>query len=167
VVGARFELVVEVAVLEAPVRPAAGEAMEHLAGVVLAAERRVGRRLGAPQPLGDALFGDADRRGRDAGLPKILLSEDVGRDLGPAARDLAVLGLEDDLAVGIDDPRRAGLERESGVRVAGLRVGPGELHAGLRPLARRSFRRREAYGSSNKRSTPSSPLARAQRGRTP
>ncbi len=49
-------LLAEVAVREAPVGPAAGQAAEHLARVGLPLDRRTGGRLGPRQPLGHAVL---------------------------------------------------------------------------------------------------------------
>ena len=84
VVGARIVLAVEVAVLVAPVRPRAGEPMEDLTGVGFGPEGRVVGGLGAPQPLRNVGFLDALEGARNAGLPEILLRDDIGRDLTPA-----------------------------------------------------------------------------------
>src|SRR5262245_21391171 len=90
---------VEVAVLRAPVGPAAGEAVEHLARVALAAEDggalRVAERLAVRALL------------RHAGLPEVLLREDVHRDLRPRRGDVDALELEDGGPVGVADLRRA------------------------------------------------------------
>ncbi len=69
---------VEVAVLLAPVGPAAGEPVEDLAGVALGA----GERFPAFRHLGVALLVEL----RHSRLAEVLLDEDVDRDLGPRLR---------------------------------------------------------------------------------
>jgi hypothetical protein len=74
---------------DAPVRPAACQAAEDLAGVALAAEALLGRQvrerlvvgLGAAQPQRHAVLGHDLGAGRDAGLAAVLLSQDVDGDL--------------------------------------------------------------------------------------
>jgi hypothetical protein len=58
VIDERVFLDIEVAVLPAPIGPAAREPVEDLARIAFGLERRVGGGLGAPQPLGNALFGN-------------------------------------------------------------------------------------------------------------
>ena len=78
----------EVAALPAPVGPGAGEAIEDLAGIGLAAEafffweigerRFIGDRT--PQPRGDLRLFEFLQARRDAGLAEILLRQNVGGD---------------------------------------------------------------------------------------
>ena len=134
VVRPGLEFVVEVGVFEAPVGPAADQPVKDLAGVGLGAEGRIVGGLGAPQPLGDAVLRDADGTVGYPGLAEVLLGDDVGRDLGPAGRDLSVFQLEDHLAVGVDDPRGARLEDDAGVGVARGGIRTRKLHADCGPL---------------------------------
>ena len=107
-------LLIEVAVREAPVGPAAGEAAEDLARVGLADEALLLGETGqhglvglvALQPRRHAVFDDRLEGGGDAGLAAVLLGEDVDRDLAPILRRHD-RRLERDRAVGVDDARRA------------------------------------------------------------
>src|SRR5581483_11109986 len=92
-VNARVFLGVEVAVLEAPVRPAAGQAIEDSARIAFSTAFRA-RRFGAPQPLGHVLFRNRPQIARHARFTAIFLRQDVDRDLAPAGRHHDVLGLE-------------------------------------------------------------------------
>ena len=86
---------VEVAVLFAPVAPAAGEAMDHLPGAALGAGDDVA--LG----IADGLAGVVGLG--DAGLAEVFADHDVGGELRPLARYLRIVHFEDDRAVGIGD----------------------------------------------------------------
>ena len=136
---ARVLLGREVAVLPAPVRPAAREAVEDLSGIGLTAEARVVGEIGAgvllgnrtPQPVGHAVLGHADGLVWHAGLAKVLLGQDVDGDLAPLLGNQDVGGLEDDGAVRVGDARAArneldGLERV----VTGSGVSPSNVHVG-------------------------------------
>jgi hypothetical protein len=102
--------VIEVAVPLAPVAPAPGQPVEHLAGVVLAAASQV-----------------------DALAAEILLGQDVHRHLGPAFRHHHVLQLEHDGAVQLRDPAGAGDEGDARERVAaGFGKEAGYLHGSLK-----------------------------------
>ena len=107
-IGAGVGLAVEIAALPAPVGPGAGEAVEDLPGVGLAAGLRI--RLGrAPgQPVGDILFRDGFEIGfvRHAGLAEVFLGQDVDGDLGPVFRRLHPVVAEHDGAVRIADLAR-------------------------------------------------------------
>ena len=125
--GAGVGLAVEIAALPAPVGPGAGEPVEDLAGVDLAAEAlglRAGRRAPcrrhrAPQPRGDAVLLDLLQHLRHAGLAEVLLREDVARHLAPGGRHL--------------DVRRA--EHHGPVRIADLADGEAELDVRIGRLA--------------------------------
>ena len=109
--GARVVLAGEVAALPAPVGPGTGEAVEHLARVVLADDAFRGGALGqraligdgAPQPGRDLCFLDALEASGHARLAEILLRQDVGRDLAPMLGDGEALQPEDDGAVRVLD----------------------------------------------------------------
>ena len=165
----RLLLVVEVVVLEAPVGPAAGHALEHLAAVGLADEALVGgqlrERLGvglaALEPARHAVLGDATQASGDARATEVLLREDVDGDLRPAAGDLHVGGLEHDRAIGVGDPRATGFELDTFV---GLLGGAGEqtrdLHrwdsqgGGRRERRRRGRERGRQRGRRRERKRP-------------
>ena len=110
--GARVVLGGEVAALPAPVGPGAGEAVEHLAGVVLAAVMRSAsgssasaRSSGTERHSQDGTVSSSTRlqARRHAGLAEILLRQDVGRDLAPVLGDREILQAEDDRAIRIPD----------------------------------------------------------------
>ena len=130
VIRSRIALGIEIAVLIAPVRPRAGQPMEHLTGVGFRAEGRIVGRLRAPQPLWNVRFLDAFEGARDAGFPEILLRDDVRRDLTPALGDLDILGFKNHRPVRVDDFRGTRLKRYTGVGFTGSRIGAGEFHAG-------------------------------------
>ena len=116
--GAGVILAVEVAVLPAPVRPGAGEAVEDLGRAALAAGV-VGALggLGAPEPLRHALLLDGDEVGGDAGLAEVLLRHDVDGDLRPVRGHADAGRLEDGRPVGVDDARVPGREGDSFERI--------------------------------------------------
>ena len=135
--GARVLLGREVAALEAPVGPGAGEAIEHLAGVGLAAEALFLGELGEralvgdrpPRPGGDLRLLDLLQAAGDAGLAEILLREDVGGDLAPVLGHEEAVEAEDDRAVGVLDLARGAAEFDRVVRrLAGCREAPRDLH---------------------------------------
>ena len=160
-------LLVEVAVGEAPVGPAAGEPAEDLTGVVLADEALLlgkgvdhgGIGLMALEPRRHAVFGDRLEGGGDAGLAAVLLGEDVDGDLTPG------LGghdrrLEGDRSVGVHDARRALDERDPVVGILPLcGVAPLDLHLDLLlvPPHRRGVRILEpAHSTGTTKVTPPS-----------
>src|SRR5581483_1920439 len=102
----------EVAVLLAPMRPAAGEPMEHLTGVTLAAGDGLALRVDLRLAVGAEL--------RNAGLAEIFLREDVDRELSPPLRDVDVVELEDSRAVGVFDLGRPLRERDRLIRALSL-----------------------------------------------
>ena len=130
--------------LEAPVGPAAREAVDDLTRVRLARAALIGRQvreralvgLTPPQPLGHALLGDGAQASGDARLAEVLLRQDVGRDLTPAVGHEDVLIQEDDRAVRVTDLALPSLKRE--LLVGGRhtpRVTALNLH-GLHPTCR-------------------------------
>ncbi len=139
VVDLRVVLGVEVAVLPAPVGPAAGHPIEDLTRIALGAEllvarQRLERRLvgsGALQPLRHAVLGDAGGRFGNPRLAAILLRENVDGDLTPGRRDHDVLCLENNRAVGVDDSRAPRLESHAGIGIAGGGIGTRKLHRRL------------------------------------
>ena len=122
----------EIAALPAPVGPSAGEAIKDLFGRGLAAEGRAFGRNAAPQERRDTLFLDLLHLGRDARLAEVFLGDDIARNLAPLGRDLAVVELEDDLAIGIANLRggQAELDLAIGV-VAGFREISFDFHRTL------------------------------------
>ncbi len=113
---------VEVAVALAPVPPAAGEAIEDLPGVPLAAENR------APLPVLGRLAVGADLG--HPGLPEVLLGQDVRRHGRPALGDGDPLLTEDGRSVRVLDLRGADVELHVGVGALTFAgESPGDLHA--------------------------------------
>ena len=139
---------VEVAVLPAPIRPAAGHPVEDLAGVTLRAEllvasERLEHRIvgdGALQPGRHVGLVNPHRRGGHPRLAAVLLRQNVHRDLAPVGGNHDVLGFEDHRTVGINDPGSARLESHAGVRVSGDRIRARKLHTGAPPLYRTRVR---------------------------
>ena len=111
----------EVAVLLAPVGPAAREAVDDLAHRALGAEDGLARLVEERRTVGGEL--------RDAGLAEVLAHDDVRRQLAPRRRDLRVLHLEDGRAVGVADAARTPRPLDGVVDVlAGLGESSGDLH---------------------------------------
>ena len=106
IIGLRIGLGGEIATLPAPIGPGPGKAVKHLLGAGLAAHRGPRCRLAPPQERGHTLFLDALHLGRHARLAEILLRDDIGRHLTPAAGHFAGLQLKDDRAIGITNLRR-------------------------------------------------------------
>ena len=128
----------EVAALETPVRPRAGEAIEHLAGIGLAAVAlflgQFGEgflvRHGAPGPRRDLRLFHLLQAAGDPGLAEILLRQDVGGDLAPVLRHLEAVEAEDDRAVGVLDLTGRAAEFDGGVgRAARSGEAPRDLHS--------------------------------------
>ncbi len=128
--GARVLLAREVAALEAPIGPGAGEPVEHLAGVALAAVAlglgQLGKGAlvggGAPGPGRDLRLLDLLQAAGDAGLAEILLGEDVGGDLAPVRGHVEAFEAEDDGAVRVLDLAGGAPELDRLVwRLAGFR----------------------------------------------
>ncbi len=138
--GAGVVLGIEVAALPAPVRPGAGQPVEHLLGAALAAASlRLGQRRerllvggAAPQPGRHAVFADGDEARRHAGLAEVLLRQHIARDLRPRRRDLDVL---------LTEHHRA-------VRIADLAARDAELYAGIRRTVGMGEQPRNAHGKS-------------------
>ena len=153
--GARVLLGGEVAALPAPVGPGAGEAIEHLARVGLAAEALFLGQLGqgalvgdgAPEPGRNLRLFDLLQAAGDAGLAEILLRQDVGGDLAPVLRHLEAVEAEDDRAVGVLDLAGRAAELDGLVgRLAGRRKAPRDLHK-CPPCLVIAGRRREYKGA--------------------
>ena len=109
--GLRVVFAVEIAALEAPIGPGAGETVEHLPGRGFAddafffGQGGQGGFIGdrAPQEGGDGVFLDLLQARGHAGLAEIFLREHVAGDLAPGGGNFdAVLG-ENGRAVGIAD----------------------------------------------------------------
>ncbi len=112
---------VEVAVLLAPVHPAAGQPVEDLPGVPLAAQDRPA--LAVQQGL--AVRGVL----RHAGLPEVLLGEDVRGHRGPPGRHRDSVLAEDRGAVGVLDLRHSLVELNARVRTLAFSGEPtGDFH---------------------------------------
>ncbi len=98
----------EVAVGFAPMRPAAGEALEYLSGVALSSQNRfpVGsqERIARLVPL------------RNARFAKILLSQDIDSELRPGFRDVDLVQLEDGRSIRVAYLRRAFYEPQPFIR---------------------------------------------------
>ncbi len=136
--GAGVLFGVEIAALPTPIGPGSGHPVEDLAGAGLAApagvfgKRRQGQFVGAapPQPLRHAVLRHPRQRRRDAGLAKIFLRQDVGRDLAPFRRHLDALGLEHDRAVRVADLAGRGAEPHCGVGIlAGCGKATRDMHS--------------------------------------
>ena len=181
--GLRIAFGSEIAALESPVGPGAGEAVEHLLARGLADDAlslgQIVQRLlvgdAAPQPGRDALLLDLLQARGHAGLAEIFLRQHVGGDLRPCLRHLDVVGAEDDRAVGIADFARGQPEHDIRVgRLAFFGVAPLDPH--LLPLSvsfiyvgtpaehplrkgRRQFPR--GAGAKIARAFPAKPLARS------
>ncbi|GJE34191.1 hypothetical protein LDDCCGHA_4398 [Methylobacterium oxalidis] len=141
----------EVAALPAPVGPAAGEPVEHLAGRDLGAgalllgqlrqRRLVGQR--APEEARDVVLLDLLQAGGHAGLAEVLLREDVGRDLAPALGHVDALQPEHHRAVRVADLAQSLPEGNRRVgRLTRTGVAPLEPHETY--LSRRDARSRPA-----------------------
>ncbi len=142
--GAGIGLRREVAALPAPIGPGAGEAIEDLAGIRLAADARLrveGRERAliggrAPEPGGNRILFDAAQLRRHAGLAEILLRQDVGGNGTPMRGHREILEAEDDRAVRIFDFARRLAERDLVVgRFARLGEVPRNAHL-IIPFAR-------------------------------
>ena len=111
----------EVAVLLAPVRPAAGEAVHDLTHRALRAEDGLARLVDDRGSVHGEL--------RHAGLAEVLADHDVGRKLAPRRRDLGILHFEDGRAVGVADAARAAGPLDGVIDVlACLGEASGDLH---------------------------------------
>ncbi len=111
----------EIAVLPAPVSPAAGHPVEDLTGVSL----RPGDGVALIVEDGVAVVVDQ----RDAGLAEILLNQHVDRDLRPVRGDDDVIHLEHQGSVGISNLRPPADELHSLVRTgSGVCETTAELH---------------------------------------
>ena len=106
---------VEVAVLLAPVPPAAGEAVHHLPCGALRTEDRLALLVEPGGAIGAVL--------RHARLAEVLAHDDVGGELAPARRHLRIVHLEDGRTVGVGDAGGARGPLEAGEDV---RTGRGE-----------------------------------------
>ncbi len=131
--GPRIGGRVEVAVLLAPVHPAARQAMEDLPGVPLAAQDRppfaVQQRLAVRRVL------------RHTRLPEVLLGQDVGRHRGPSGRHRDAFLAEHRRPVGILDLGDPLLELDPRVRTLAFLGEPtGDSHALLLRNAGRTSR---------------------------
>src|SRR4029079_16526748 len=84
-------------------------------------------------PRGEGVARLVDRAGRvDAGLPEVLLGENVGGDLRPVGRDFDVLQAEHDRSVGIANLGNTAVEVDSLVRAPPLTgVTTPDLHENL------------------------------------
>ncbi len=137
VVYLRVVFGIEVAVLPAPIRPAARHSIEDLPRVALRTELLVAgqrRKRGlndarALEPLGHPLLGHPRGRLGHSRLSAILLGKDVDRDLTPGRRHHDILCLENHRTVGVDDPRRARLKGQAGIGITSSRIGTRKLHA--------------------------------------
>ena len=113
-IGLRVGFGGEIAALPAPIRPGAGQTVEHLRRVGFAHEAAVlgqALQLGfvgdrAPQEFGHALFLDLFQGRGDARLAEILLRQHVGGNLAPGRGHGHVRQLEHHGAVRIADLRR-------------------------------------------------------------
>ena len=119
--GPRVRGGVEVAVLLAPVHPAAGQPVEDLPGVPLAAQDR--SAVAVQQGL--AVRGVL----RHPGLPEVFLGEDVRGHRGPPGRHRDPVLAEDRGAVGVLDLRHSLVELDARVRTLAFSgEPPGDFH---------------------------------------
>ena len=119
--GPRVRGGVEVAVLLAPVHPAAGQAVEHLPGIPLAAQHRP--TVTVQQGL--AVRGIL----RHPGLPEVFLGQDVGGHRRPPGRHRDPVLAEDRGAVRVLDLRHSLVELDARVRTLAFSgESPGDFH---------------------------------------
>ena len=119
--GPRVRGGVEVAVLLAPVHPAAGQPVEHLPGVPLAAQDRPAVAVQQGLAVRGVL--------RHPGLPEVLLGEDVRGHRRPPGRHRDPVLAEDRGAVGVLDLRHSLVELNARVRTLAFSGEPtGDSH---------------------------------------
>ena len=108
----------EVSALPAPIRPAPGQAVEHLTGIGFAAGLRVMCFRPAPlNPHRHMIFVDVREANRDTGAAKILLRKNIDRHLRPLRGHHDIGHLEHDRPVRIADAGGPRGELDAGERV--------------------------------------------------